>query len=685
MRDQTPKGRLHRFPKWLCDPAIIGLSLLFSLAVIALIWYQSHQQSQLIESSAIQSATQYIKAIEEFRSLYSSEVVSTAKSQGLQISHDYADREGALPLPATLSMLLGERLAHGEGETKLYSPYPFPHRAEAGGLRDEFADDAWREINQSPERPFYRFEDINGSAVLRFARADVMRPSCIECHNTHPESPKNDWQVGDVRGILEVVVPLESSLAQAQAGRRNAGLLTVGFLAVAIASIGIVVMRFRRNAAALEKQVSERTGDLTEVHRELRKNQNYIENILGSMINSLIVVGPDGRIATVNNATCKLLGFSQKEIIGLSVDEIIVFDQEAAHVPNSDQGIVAMMTKKRVLRDIECHYKPKAGSEVSVNFSGAVMTNSAGELQGIVCVAQDNSQQKRLQLELAHAHKLESVGQLAAGIAHEINTPIQYIGDNLVFLKSAFNDVNQTFETLDELLEAAKASQVTPELVANVDQALQDIDIKYVLDEMPVAADQSLDGVERVSKIVRAMKEFAHPGGDSQTLVDVAKIIETAITVSSNEWKHVAEISRTYDPDVPQISGYPDELSQVFLNLIVNAAHAIEDQTSQKGTITVTTRQDEECVEIQIADTGKGIPPDVQAKMYDPFYTTKEVGKGTGQGLAIARSVVVDKHAGTITCKSDVGVGTRFVIRLPIDGTHGDGVSSESRVLMHSE
>ncbi|NOY28959.1 MAG: hybrid sensor histidine kinase/response regulator [Planctomycetes bacterium] len=276
-----------------------------------------------------------------------------------------------------------------------------------------------------------------------------------------------------------------------------------------------------------------------------------------------------------------------------------------------------------------------------------------------------------LQMELAQAQKLESVGQLAAGIAHEINTPTQYVGDNTRFLKDAFGDIKTVLDSFEKLLQATKSGTVDEQLVVEIEATLKQTDVEYLTEEIPQAIDQSLSGVERVAKIVRAMKEFSHPGTEEKSLVNLSHAIETTVTVAHSEWKYVAEMVTEFDSELPQVSCLPAELNQVFLNLIVNAAHAIGDtlgdDKTEKGTITVGTRRDGEWVEIFIRDTGTGIPEDVRARIFDPFFTTKGVGKGTGQGLAIARSVVVDKHGGTIDCETELGKGTTFLVRLPIE------------------
>jgi signal transduction histidine kinase len=279
-------------------------------------------------------------------------------------------------------------------------------------------------------------------------------------------------------------------------------------------------------------------------------------------------------------------------------------------------------------------------------------------------------ERKRMEVQLRHAQKMESIGQLAAGIAHEINTPMQYIGDNTRFVKDAFADLNAVLQSQGELLQAAKAGNVSADLIARVEGAIQKADLEYLAGEIPNAIEQSLDGIERVAKIVRAMKEFSHPGTTEKTQVDLNHAIDSTLTVCRNEWKYVAEVVTEFDPNLPQVQCLPGEINQTILNIVVNAAHAIGDVarngSGTKGTITVSTKRQGDWAEIRICDTGTGIPEPARGRVFDPFFTTKGVGKGTGQGVAIAHSVIVDKHGGTISFETETGKGTTFIIRLPL-------------------
>ena len=282
-------------------------------------------------------------------------------------------------------------------------------------------------------------------------------------------------------------------------------------------------------------------------------------------------------------------------------------------------------------------------------------------------------EQEAAQGQLVQAQKLESIGQLAAGIAHEINTPIQFIGDNLRFLEDAFRDLKPLLAsgTCSHAGDGESRPGVPGAPTERMLQtaATSEDDLEYLIREIPKAIAQSLEGVGRVANIVRSMKEFSHPGTDEMQPVDLNKALECTLTVCRNEWKYVADVVTDLDPHLPPVHCMPGACNQVFLNLIINAAHAIADKQdgnfTEKGTITVSTRSDGDWVEVRVADTGTGIPAEHRTKVFDPFFTTKKVGRGTGQGLAIARSVLVDKHGGTLTFDTEVGRGTTFIVRLP--------------------
>ncbi|SCA57260.1 putative Histidine kinase [Candidatus Terasakiella magnetica] len=269
--------------------------------------------------------------------------------------------------------------------------------------------------------------------------------------------------------------------------------------------------------------------------------------------------------------------------------------------------------------------------------------------------------------ELRNAQKLEAVGHLAGGIAHEINTPSQYIGDNLHFIKEGEEDLRKVLDQVQELRTACVQQGVCQEEAQKLSDVIEDVDLEFLMEELPLAISQSISGIQQISKIVLAMKEFSHPGIKDKAPLDINRSLETTLTVSRNEWKNVAQVETDFDETIGSVSCLAAEINQVFLNLIVNAVHAIEDADMQeRGKISLSTKRCEDHIEIRFKDNGSGIAPRHQNHIFTPFYTTKDVGRGTGQGLPMARDIVVNKHNGSLTFDTELGVGTTFIIQLPI-------------------
>ncbi len=397
-----------------------------------------------------------------------------------------------------------------------------------------------------------------------------------------------------------------------------------------------------------------------EAETKLQHAYREMENVVSSISLILIGVDPMDRITIWNEAAEHAFGFTSNEVIGkqfLQVNiswswnaalEFIAISQEA--------------TKRTKWNDIQ--YTRQDGGDGLLNITVSPISNSQTDTAGFLLLAEDITERRNLEMQLMQAQKLESVGQLAAGIAHEINTPIQFISDNLHFLKDA------CAELLGELPAMAASGAIEQ------GAALPDFDeeatgqIAYLAEEIPEAVIASLDGVSRVSQIVDAMRYFSHPGFDQKTPVDINKALEKTTIVANSKWKYVADVVTDFDPDLPLLPCLPGELNQVFLNIIVNAADAISDnldqQPNQKGKITITTQHVGDKVRIRFRDTGTGIPEAIQQKIFNPFFTTKEIGKGTGQGLAISHNVVVQKHGGSINIESEMGKGTLFIIDIPL-------------------
>jgi signal transduction histidine kinase/putative methionine-R-sulfoxide reductase with GAF domain len=283
----------------------------------------------------------------------------------------------------------------------------------------------------------------------------------------------------------------------------------------------------------------------------------------------------------------------------------------------------------------------------------------------------DITDRKNLEFKFLQAQKLESVGQLAAGIAHEINTPTQYVQDNTRFLRDSFEDYMKAIDSYRQLRNQLTEKVVPSAWLEAVDETSEEVDIDYLNEEIPQALTQSLDGLNRIRTIVSAMKEFSHPGTNARQPVDINAVIENLATVTRNEWKYVADLELDLCDDLPAPMGFRDKLGQVILNLIVNASHAISDKIEagafERGHIKITTHYQDGHVDIRVSDDGPGIPYAIQEKVFDPFFTTKDVGKGTGQGLSIAQSVIVEQHQGNLCVESTPGEGATFIIQLPLE------------------
>jgi signal transduction histidine kinase len=291
---------------------------------------------------------------------------------------------------------------------------------------------------------------------------------------------------------------------------------------------------------------------------------------------------------------------------------------------------------------------------------------------GLLILAQDVTERHAIDDQLRGAQKMEAIGQLAAGIAHEINTPIQYVGDNTLFLKESWEQVSTILTLAQELREKVPEGSDQTTACAAFDTSVQLADLDYLRNEVPKAIGQTLDGIERVAKIVRAMKEFSHPGSEEKQAVNLNRAIEATVTIARNEWKYVAEVDLRLDPGLPSVVCLAGEINQVLLNLLVNAAHSIAEAQQRRGPeqgrIVISTLRDGPWAELRIQDSGMGIPEHIRDKIFDPFFTTKEVGKGTGQGLTLAQTVVAKRHAGKIWFESEDGHGTTFFVRLPLSG-----------------
>ncbi|OQW85933.1 MAG: hypothetical protein BWK76_07260, partial [Desulfobulbaceae bacterium A2] len=376
------------------------------------------------------------------------------------------------------------------------------------------------------------------------------------------------------------------------------------------------------------------------------------------------------RFIYANQGAVQQIGYSPKELETMTPVDVKPrftddsFRQMLAPLMHGDKDATTFITD----------YRRKDGQLVPVEVMlQYVKPDDTGRFVAVVRDINERlkaeKEKEKLQAQLLQSQKLESVGRLASGIAHEINTPIQFISSNVDFLNDSFQSLAKVVEELRLALKGAETADLTS--LAPTRTALEEADWDYLAGEVPLAIQQSKNGLERVSSIVLAMKEFSHPGAKEKIPASLNRIVETTVTVARNEWKYVAEVTTELAPDLPMVPCLTDEMGQVILNMLVNAAHAIgaklgANPEGAKGSIHISTKALTDGVELRLSDSGTGIPQAIRDRIFEPFFTTKEVGRGTGQGLAICHDVIVEKHGGTLAVESEEGVGSTFVITLPL-------------------
>jgi PAS domain S-box-containing protein len=386
----------------------------------------------------------------------------------------------------------------------------------------------------------------------------------------------------------------------------------------------------------------------------------------------------DGRFLRINQAMSALLGAASPDAVTGRTDADFLDAGDARTTAADEQAI--LQTGRPLLEKTE-RLTFRTGqsrwfltSKMPLRDASGVIIGTFGLASDITAQKQSEAERLALQVQLNQAQKLESIGRLAAGIAHEINTPSQFVSDNISYVSRSMADIERLLAAHGGIVAYLEKSGPLPPEVEALLQPIRKIKQARLRQEVPAALADASDGMGRITKIVRAMKSFSHPGGDEMTLTDLNQAIDSTLIVCRNEWKYIADLETDFAPDLPTVPCLRGDFNQVILNLVVNAAHAIADVVAQtpgtKGRITVSTRAEGDWVEVRISDTGTGIPESARPHLFEPFFTTKPVGKGTGQGLALARSVIVDRHKGSLTFETELGRGSTFILRLPLSSSH---------------
>ncbi|MEM9134844.1 MAG: ATP-binding protein [Actinomycetota bacterium] len=435
-----------------------------------------------------------------------------------------------------------------------------------------------------------------------------------------------------------------------------------------LVSIGLSVLARdrRRDMFRLRDAALQASDDVKAGKQKLEQERSLLAKVLSSIPHHVSWRDGDAVYLGCNQAFARFVGReSPDDVIGRTDDDLWG-EAETATRRAVDADILDGRISKHHAQ--ETHRTPVGDTTLDV--SKVPLLNADGEVIGVLDVAVDLTEHLHLERELRRAQKLESIGQLAAGVAHEINTPAQYVTDNLRFLREGFADLTRVIAGTAHLSQAAiEAGVLNPEVEA-LGSVREAADLDFLEEEIPRSFEQTLDGMHRISEIVRAMKDFSHPGQKFKEPANLNDAIISTAIVCRSRWRYVAELTTDLAPDLPVVPCLLGDINQVLLNLIVNAADAITDHRGDDdgpGVIHITSSADREYVSIAVHDSGGGIPADIQDRIFDPFFTTKEVGRGTGQGLALSYDMIVNKHNGRIDVTSRPGEGSTFTIAVPLE------------------
>ncbi len=465
-------------------------------------------------------------------------------------------------------------------------------------------------------------------------------------------------------GVIDVFVPLPRMISE-----NEQRLLTI---ISQLAGNAILRSRLNETIKQTNTNLQEEINQRVAYQSMLASEKELLSTTLMSIGEGVIITDREGLIVLFNRSAETITGYETREILGEPLYNVFqVFDPNTHKiVPDLIQNLYEM---SRIQENEPAYKAPmlvkKSGERILITGSISVLKSPTGEMMGHVVAFQDVTEKQKAEAQSALSQKMEAIGQLAAGIAHEINTPIQYVGDNLRFLQKTVTKFSEVVEAYKQIV-SEQGRCITREEIDSLNELNRQTKIQHYLAESPNAVQEALDGVERVRKIVLAMREFSHPSEKEKKLADINHGIETTIVISRNEWKYFTELETDLDPTLPMVYCQIDEINQVVLNMIINAVQSIQDDippgSDQKGKITISTQTSNDRVLIKVQDTGKGIPEDIKQRIFDPFFTTKGVGKGTGQGLSLAHQIIVQRHHGKISVDSTVGKGSIFTIELPI-------------------
>ena len=690
---------LHKHP-------VLFLGILLFTGMTIILFHLNRLSTDIKESTSLEAASRYSAALQEFRDFYASEIVPRAEAAGVEVTPDYQSKHAAIPIPATLSIELGRQIsAKRTGtEVRVISDYPFPWR-KPGHHLDQFEMDALKAFREQTSSRYYRFEQYNGSLALRFALPALLKPTCVGCHNTHPQSPKTDWKVGDVRGVQEVIVPLGREASQIRSGLIESFLIMMTITLIGLGILWVVIGGFRRSVQQTNELVEKQIAINSELETQIAERQKAEESSLlskvrlqhlltssSAVIFSLTPTVPY-RLTYISENAESILGYPATEFMSsrefwlekIHEEDRAIFNDEMEPVfrngsssrdyrvrqsngvyrwIHSDLRIVADdqgkpleivgsavdITQVKLIEEQVSQYNKTLEENVEKRTHELIEKND--ELEKAVNQLKDTQQQ------LIMREKLASLGELTAAISHEIKNPLNFIN----------NFANLSVMQVDQLqTEIAPYTEKMP------------VEDKTFFEGLIQNLVTNLDKIKehggRADSIVKGMLLHSRGISDGFAEMNVNEILHEYVFLAYHSMRAQdpnfnVTIEEEYEKSLPTIMGSSQDLSRVFLNIVNNAFYATNEKRQKLGEeylplFVVKTRKLEDRVEVRLRDNGSGIPDHVRQKMFEPFFTTKPSGKGTGLGLSISYEVV-KQHAGEIIVDTKAGEYTEFIITLPI-------------------
>ena len=432
----------------------------------------------------------------------------------------------------------------------------------------------------------------------------------------------------------------------------------------------------RKSAEALLEQKSlevfHANAELQNLASQMQEQAEHMQAVVDTAAEGIITYNADGLIQCFNRSAERI--FRCPSAVGCDVASLFELNEEnnAVIFPARGDSSLIDIDESDAPEPIQIQCRRASGKFFVAEVAVSTIRHKSDTLY--TAVIRDLTRRLSLEARLNQAQKMESIGQLAAGVAHEINTPIQFVGDNIQFLEGAFDDLGELLDLYQALLSTIDQGKPTADLVSKIRDQQEIADLDFLREEFPSAIEQTMDGIGRVSKIVRAMKAFSQPTSDARTVYDLNQAIEDTLVVMGSQIGEIADVRVSLDPELKPLTCLASQMNQMLLNVFGNAVEAIvEDPSIERGKISITTRLTSNGIEMRVEDNGPGIPAKIRDRIFEPFFTTKEVGKGSGQGLTFVYDVIVDKHGGAIQVQSTPETGTTFIIQLPVANSHQGG------------